>query len=257
MLHTPGDPRSAIATRSPHATPSKPTAVAGDPITVSAPPPHPSPLTARPVAFPFPDHRRTPPSPSIPSPSPSPIPANRPPLPSFSASPSALGKPRGGTLHGALGWDAMQCACWAVGVGGRRSGGGSGAGGPGARAIGPGARIAWGRGMATRGGRLVIGGARRGGAVVLRQSTIGSCGRFLACCVLDGCWPRLRLAGVGDSWLSLVAFLSVFLCCNRFVERLPYPQKATRSNRTSCWAAGRGVWLGAVGWSGLRGFATG
>ena len=163
MLHTPGDPRSAIATRSPHATPSKPTAVAGDPITVSAPPPHPSPLTARPVAFPFPDHRRTPPSPSIPSPSPSPIPANRPPLPSFSASPSALGKPRGGTLHGALGWDAMQCACWAVGVGGRRSGGGSGAGGPGARAIGPGARIAWGRGMATRDGRLVIGAARRGG----------------------------------------------------------------------------------------------
>ena len=56
---------------------------------------------------------------------------------------------------------------------------------------------------------------------------------------------------------SLVAFLSVFLCCNRFVERLPYPQKATRSNRISCWAAGRGVWLGAVGWSGLRGFATG
>ena len=52
-----------------------------------------------------------------------------------------VGKPRGGTLLGALGWDAMQCACWAVGVGGRRTGGGSGAGGPGARAIGPGARI--------------------------------------------------------------------------------------------------------------------
>ena len=171
----------------------------------------------------------------------------------------ARGAGRGAGERLAVGWDALQSSCGAMGVGERWMGGGRGLAAPVSRAMGSGAKIA--RGTASY-RRLVIGGARRGGMGVLRQFTFWELGKaqtpfpaacrwlfglslcmcFLACCALAGCCPRWKLAGVGDSWFF--GHVSVFLCCDLLLELLPYPQKATRSNRSYGWAVGRGPWRG-------------